>query len=160
VNLLAFIFREKGVQWERLAFIFDDKWIIRGSIKTKRDIETSKMILSELPIETEALVLDEAEILIKLPKTIKAIIRRRVHSAEPGDIIYRPQIPAISIFADYMDIYEPVENIGTIDRRDIDKLIEFARNVKNVVFVEIIGADELEKRLRKKKVEEGGESTP
>ena len=58
-----------------------------------------------------------------------------------------------------MDIYEPVENIGTIDRRDIDKLVEFARNVKNVVFVEIIGADELEKRLRKKKVEESGEST-
>ncbi|GEM_PF-4949939 len=87
-----------------------------GSVTYERIDRTSiiSKIYSALPIHTEAIVLDNIEILIRLPRYFRQRIYRRDHIAYPGQIIYRPQVPAISIVANHLETYEPVEIIGEV----------------------------------------------
>ena len=129
-------------QWKRIELDFKGYGSIRGSLRTMARRSISRIpnvIYSMLPLKTEAIVLEDIEILIKIkPYLIERLKPSdRVHEASEGDIIYRPQIPAISIFADYYEIYEPVAKIGIIDRNDFDKLKEIAEAAKSVMLVEI-----------------------
>jgi len=129
-------------QWKRIELDFKGYGAIRGSLRTiaRRSISRiPNVIYSMLPLKTEAVVLEDVEILIKIKPYLLERLKPsdRVHEASEGDIIYRPQIPAISIFADYYEIYEPVAKIGIIDRNDFDKLREIAEAAKSVMLVEI-----------------------
>ncbi len=133
---------ERSHLWRRVIFRFDNKIIVRGSIRDAPG--GGRAISGSLPIMSEAIVLDNVEIFIRLDPTLMTRISRRFHTAEPGDIIYRPQIPALSIFADYADIYEPVERIGMIDRLDLPKIEELSSNAKSILFVSIEKAESVE----------------
>lgn len=128
---------EQREQWKRVIFSFEGYEEIKGSLRTISKIAST--IYSTLPYKSEALVMDEVEILIKLNPVLKERLRtsERIHEAMEGDIIYRPQLPAISIFADYYEIYEPVAKIGMIDRVDVVKLRKIAEEAKSLMLVEI-----------------------
>lgn len=119
-----------------------------GSVTYERIERTSiiSKIYSALPIQTEAIIFDNAEILIKLPRYYRQKIYRRDHVVYPGQIIYRPQVPAISIIASPLEVYEPVEIIGeikTIDKqesrehtpKEIQELIEKAKNKASIYVI-------------------------
>jgi len=129
-------FEERSHLWRRVIFEFKGFDMIYGSIRDAP--EAGRAISGSLPIISEAIVLDDREIFIRLNPTLKTKLRRRIHTAEPGDIIYRPQIPALSIFADYADIYEPVERIGTILKEEREKLENIVKNAKSILFVRIL----------------------
>lgn len=139
VSLTTPPFENRSHVWRRVIFIFKNFDSIRGSIKDS--LSPGRAISGSLPIISEAIVLDNIEIMIKLPPTFKTQLNKRFHTVEPGDIVYRPQLPALSIFADYFDIYEPVERIGTIIREDRDKINEIVKNATGLLFVKIIKAD-------------------
>lgn len=129
-------------QWKRIELDFKGYGSVKGSLRTiaRRSISRiPNIIYSLLPFKTEALVLDDVEILIKIKPYLVERLKPsdRVHEASEGDIIYRPQIPAISIFADYYEIYEPVAKIGIVDRNDFDKLKQIAEAAKSLILVEI-----------------------
>ncbi|MHA1616552.1 MAG: cyclophilin-like fold protein [Candidatus Njordarchaeales archaeon] len=126
-----------SIYWERIVFRFKNFGDLRGSIRITQTSPSSKFLHAVLPYSSEAIVLDGKEILIKLDPTLKTRIGRRDHQAEIGDIIYRPQIPAVSIFADSAEIYEPVERIGIIERYDFPLLKEIVSKANSVLFVVI-----------------------
>lgn len=128
---------EQREQWKRLTFDFKGYDEIHGNLRTMATIP--KAIYSILPLKTEGLVLDDVEILIKIPPVLKDRIKTedRIHEAMEGDIVYRPHIPAISIFSDYFEIYEPVMKIGMIDRNDVPKLRKITAQAKSLMLVEI-----------------------
>jgi len=138
-SLTGSSFDERSHIWRRVIFEFKGFDVIHGSIRDSPG--PGRAISGSLPIISEAIVLDNVEILIKLNPTLKTRLNKRFHTAEPGDIIYRPQIPALSIFADYYDIYEPVERIGTITREDRKKVEEIVKNASSVLFVRILKAE-------------------
>ena len=119
-----------------------------GSVTYERIDRTSIIakIYSALPLHTEAIVLDDVEILIKLPKYFRQKIYRRDHIIYPGQVIYRPQIPAVSIAAGYFETYEPVEIIGEIHteekREDREKpptvLLELLEKINNKASIYVI----------------------
>lgn len=108
----------------KITFKFEDigdlEGFLRFNYETRSEIvENSsiiKKIVSTLPIIGEATILNQQEILIKLPPRFRQRIFRRDHIIRPGQIVYRPHIPAISIFAKQTNLYEPVEIIGEIKR--------------------------------------------
>ncbi len=128
---------EQREQWKRVIFKFNGYDEINGSLRTI--IKLANTIYSTLPIKSEAIVLDGIEILIKLSPVLKERLKtsERTHEALEGDIIYRPQLPALSLFSDYHEIYEPVIKIGMIDRVDVVKLRKITSETKSVMLVEI-----------------------
>jgi len=138
-SLTGSSFEERSHIWRRVVFEFKGYEPILGSIRDSPG--PGRAISGSLPIISEAIVLDNIEILIKLSPTLKTRLSRRFHTAEPGDIIYRPQIPALSIFADYYDIYEPVERIGTIMREEREKVSKIVMDAKSILFVRILRAE-------------------
>jgi len=128
---------EQREQWKRVIFSFKGFEEIKGSLRTVSKIAGT--IYSMLPFKSEAIVLDGVEVLIKINPVLKERLRssERIHETMEGDIIYRPQIPAISIFADYYEIYEPVTKIGMIDRIDVSKLRKMVEEANSVLLVEI-----------------------
>ncbi len=143
VSLATGPFESSSQVWRRVIFLFKNFSPVQGSIRNSPG--PGKAISGSLPIISEAIVLDNIEIMIKLPPTFKTRLNKRFHTAEPGDIVYRPQIPALSIFADYFDVYEPVERIGTIMREDRDKINEIVKKATGLLFVKIIKAGSEEK---------------
>lgn len=131
--------REPTERWSRVLFSFKGYEDIKGNLRTIKRGLIATTFYSMLPIVKEAIVLDNVEILIKLDPVLtqKISYAERTHEALPGDIIYRPQLPSISIFADYYEIYEPVVKIGMVDRADLDKVRRIAENVKEVMLVKI-----------------------
>ncbi|MHA1590805.1 MAG: cyclophilin-like fold protein [Candidatus Njordarchaeales archaeon] len=147
--------RTRGsVYWERIVFRFRDLGELHGSIRVMQASPSSKFIYAVLPYKSEAIVLDEKEILIKLDPTLKTRINRRDHKVDIGDIVYRPQIPALSIFAEPMEIYEPIEKIGIIERYDFPLLRKIVLNAQSLLFVTIERAKVLEAEKREKKDKE------
>lgn len=140
MSIISGGFEDRSHLWRRVIFEFEQFSAIRGSIRDSPG--AGKAITGSLPIISEAIVLDNIEILIKLNPTMKVRLNRRFHTVEPGDIVYRPQLPALSIFSDFYDIYEPVERIGTIMREDFDKLEEIVENAKSILFVRIVREEE------------------
>ncbi len=128
---------EQRQQWERVTFDFKGYGSVNGNLRTT--IKIAGNIYSILPIKTEGLVLDGVEILIKIPPVLKERLKtsERTHEAMEGDIIYRPQIPALSLFSDYFEIYEPVAKIGMIDRNDIPKLRKIVEEATSLMLVEV-----------------------
>jgi len=138
VSIATGPFEDRSHVWRRVMFIFKNFDPVHGSIRDSPG--PGRAISGSLPIISEAVVLDNIEIMIKLPPTFKTRLNKRFHTVEPGDIVYRPQLPALSIFADYFDVYEPVERIGTIMREDRDKINEIVKNATGLLFVKIIKA--------------------
>ncbi|MCD6491808.1 MAG: cyclophilin-like fold protein [Candidatus Njordarchaeia archaeon] len=128
-------FDERMEKWSRIVFNFDGYGAIQGSLS--QFYRSANVFISYLPVKLEGIVLDNVEILIQLPSVLRTKISRRVHDANLGDIIYRPQIPAIGIIADHFEVYEPVERIGTINKQDLDMLIKIASEAKSVLLVDI-----------------------
>ncbi|MEM4533361.1 MAG: hypothetical protein QXJ52_01145 [Candidatus Korarchaeota archaeon] len=152
-----------GVYFRRIirsvVFDFDEHGILEALLRypageygesvTYERIERTSIIskiYSTLPIQTEAILLDDVEILIKLPRYYRQKIYRRDHIAYPGQVIYRPQVPAISIAAGLLETYEPVEIIGevkTVEKqesreyvpREIQELADKIRNRASVYVV-------------------------
>ncbi len=134
-------------KWWRVVFDFGEYGNFVGVLGLVYDsitptIERSSIvrkILASLPIQTESMVFDEIELLIKLPLRFKQRIFKRDHIAKKGDIIYRPHIPSISIFTEQCEIYEPVEKIGLIRKDDVNKFVEITKQIADMasVYVEI-----------------------
>ena len=150
--------RSRSATWERVVFKFKDFGDLHGSIRAASTQFSTKFILAVLPYKSEAIVIDRKEILIKLDPTLRTKINRRDHQATIGDIVYRPQIPAISIFAAPMEIYEPVEKIGIIERYDYPILEKIVHNATSLLFVLIERAKRRE-RIEVESVEEKTKET-
>lgn len=132
-------------KWRRLTFNFytDGKtWRIRGGFRSLRRM--ARTIFSALPIDAEALVFNKKEILIRLEESLRGTFSKedRTHEATAGDIIYRPQLPAISIFAESSEIYESVEQIGKIWSDTVEKLKELCETVSSPIYLEMRSAEE------------------
>lgn len=132
-------------KWRRLVFKFYSNgktWRIRGGLRSLRRM--ARTIFSVLPIKAEALVFNKKEVLIKLEESLMGTFSKedRTHEANAGAIIYRPQLPAISLFVEYSEIYEPVEQIGKIWSDTLDKLKELCESVTSPLYLEIRSAEE------------------
>lgn len=132
-------------KWMRLVFNFySDKkaWRIRAGLRSLRRM--ARTIFSALPINAEALVFDDKEVLIKLDDSLQGNFSKeeRTHEAEAGAIIYRPQLPALSLFGEYSEIYESVERIGKIWPDTLEKLQELCENVTSLLYLEMRSVEE------------------
>ena len=163
---MAYVIGERP-KWWRIILDFNEYGSIEASISTLATGLTTtfqksciaKKIYDALPIATEAIViwdLEEekeeksrkqtrvpVELLIKLPSRFRQKILRRDHTVKPGDVVYRPHIPAISIFVKDFEIYEPIEKIGHVRRAYMPNLYDIVEKTKNLasIYVEIRKAE-------------------
>lgn len=137
---------EVGTQkWNRVIFNFhtgEGKWQIKGVLRSLRRM--ARAIFASLPITVESMVFKEKEVFIRLDESLKGEFSKedRVHRAEEGSIIYRPQIPALSLFSDYSEIYEPVEKLGEIQRDSLEELKDLCTNSASVMLTEMVSGED------------------
>ncbi len=134
-------------RWWRVLFDFGEYGSFTGMLGLMYEslsptIERSSIVrkvIASLPFSSESMVFDGVELLIKLPPHFRQKIFKRDHVAKKGEIFYRPHIPAISIFADGYEVYEPIEKIGMVRKEDVDKFLDVVEKIKNLasVYVEI-----------------------
>lgn len=141
------VFPSTDRRWWRILLDFDEYGSVGAVLglmyesvsSTLQRASIVKKILATLPLVAEAVVLDDVELLIRLPERFKQTIYKRDHIIKIGDIVYRPHIPAVSIFSDGSELYEPVERIGFIRKEDIEKFLDIMATIKDMasVYVEI-----------------------
>lgn len=141
------VFPSTDRRWWRVLLDFDEYGSVGAVLglmyesvsSTLQRASIVKKILATLPLVAEAIVLDNVELLIRLPERFKQTIYKRDHVIKMGDIVYRPHIPAVSIFSDGYELYEPVERIGFIRKEDVEKFLNIMDTIKNLasVYVEI-----------------------
>jgi len=132
---VLFDFGEYGSFTAVLGFVYYERPLSATVMKSS----VVKKIIASLPIASESLVLDDVELLVKLPTRFKQTIYKRDHIIKRGDIVYRPHIPSISVFARSFETYEPVERIGLVRKDSLEKLAEIIEKIKSKasVYVEI-----------------------
>lgn len=131
-------------KWNRVIFNFkatDKEWNVRGVLRSLRRM--ARAIFASLPIETEALVFEGNEVLIRLDDSLRGEFAKedRTHRAEGGSIIYRPQLPALSLFSEYAEIYESVQKLGEIQRESLEKLKDMCENTDSILFTEMVSGE-------------------
>ncbi|NIQ07896.1 MAG: hypothetical protein GWO20_19910 [Candidatus Korarchaeota archaeon] len=131
-------------KWNRVIFNFgtgESEWEVRGVLRSLRRM--ARAIFASLPIETEALSFDGREVLIRLDESLRGEFSKedRIHRAEEGSIIYRPQLPALSLYSEYREIYEPVEKLGEIQRDSLESLQKVCSE-SALLYVEMVSGEE------------------
>lgn len=134
-------------RWWRIVLDFGEYGSVTGVLglmyetisATLQKASIVKKILATLPIAAEGVVLDDVELLIRLPERFKQTIYKRDHIVKVGDIVYRPHVPALSIFSDGSELYEPVERIGFIRKEDVEKFLDIMDVIRNLasIYVEV-----------------------
>jgi len=144
-------------RWWRVLFDFGEYGSFIGVLGLMYEsitptIERSSIVrkvVASLPLVSESIVFDDIELLIKLPQHFKQRVFKRDHIIKRGEIVYRPHIPALSVFIDSCETYEPVEKIGLIRKDDIPKCAEIVNKIKNLasVYMEIRRYEEREEEV-------------